>query len=110
MGRLFGGFSQQVSESALRRWLDALREGADQGEALDIARRLGRLGPQAQEAAAHVVARLAGSEAELRRVLEDVEAWSRRHDLDALTHFLGALRARSSLPAPDDEDSQDPDR
>lgn len=100
MGRLLGGFSQQLSESTLQRWLTLLREEAERDEALEVARRLGRLGPRAQEAAAEVVARIAGSDAELRAILRELESWSRRQDLSTLTHFLSALRARSTLPHP----------
>ena len=109
MGRRFGRFIEErlspgVSEAMVKRWLSALRDGAAAEEALDIARRLGRQGPSAQETAAHLMARIVGSEKELRRVLSEVEAWVRGHDLDGLAHFLGALRARSSLPHPAEEE------
>ena len=89
-----------MPEATLLRWLAAVREGVDREEALDIARKLARLGPHAQEAAAAAVARLARTERERRRILEDVEAWSRRHDRSGLVHFLGALRDRIGGPRP----------
>lgn len=41
------------------------------------------------------MARIAGSERELVRILEDLESWSRKHEMGPLAHFLSALRARA---------------
>lgn len=96
--RRFGQFLedrfQGLTEAALERWLKALRENARSDLALDGLRRIARLGPAAQEAAAAVVARLAGRD-ELREVLNQLEG---EDENEAAQPFMGALRARSALP------------